>query len=84
MLLGPIPPDTFKGDGCTWAPDSWGAVYFGEACRCHDFHYRTRCISRWKADWRFWSNLIRLGCPRRLAFVYWLGVRFGGRYSYYS
>lgn len=77
-MLGPTPPELFEGDGCTWAPDGWGGIYFGEACRYHDWLHYTHATSRWTCDWLFWKNLRRLGCPRRLAFIYWLGVRVGG------
>lgn len=81
-LLGPVPPNDFYGDGCTWAPDSWGGAYFFEACRRHDWWYRTRCLSRWQADWRFLRNLRKLQCPTLLALAYWLAVRAIGRYCY--
>lgn len=75
MLLGPKPPDDFKGDGCTSCPDGW----WREACRYHDWAYRSDVpVSRFMADCYLLCNLWRLGCP--FGTVMWSAVRiFGGR-----
>ena len=78
-MRGPKPPAWFEGDGCSCAPDRIFDHEFSEACRWHDYCYRYDVsISRWKADWYLYCNLVELGCHRRWAIWYWFAVRVFG------
>lgn len=48
------PPDAYL-DGCTFAPDRFGAVYHGDICTDHDLDYwqKRRFIDKWAADARW-------------------------------
>lgn len=85
-LLGPVPPNDFSGDGCSWAPD-WmplSRINLSPACRFHDWHYAigTTAAERRVADLRFWHNLRRCGASRLVAGFYWLAVRLFGRSAF--
>lgn len=77
-MLGPKPPDNFKSDGCTWAPDFWKGIDLRPACFYHDWAYESKLISKWFADYYFYGNLRQLGMPIIPALFYWLGVTVGG------
>lgn len=69
-MIGPKPPDWFRGDGCTMVPDGW----WGEACRWHDWAYRFTRTPRLVADAMFCVNLLLCRAPVQLAVRYFVGV----------
>lgn len=78
-MLGPRPAPWFQGDGCTFSPDGLYGYDWREACRWHDWAYRSDVtIARWRADVYFYCNLVDCGCPRRWALWYFLAVRLCG------
>lgn len=48
-MVGPVPPEYFEGDGCSFSPDLW----FREACRIHDWEYKQlRHLDPTSNEWR--------------------------------
>lgn len=86
QMVGPEPPESFRGDGCTCAPD-WlplSRVDLTPACRYHDWAYGLGGSpgARWAADALFWRNLRTCGASRLVAGYYWLAVRLFGRSAF--
>jgi hypothetical protein len=79
QLHGPKPPQAFTCDGCTFSPDGMFGIDWREACRWHDWAYRSNArLSRFRADWYLFRNMRTLGCPLFTAGIYFLAVRLLG------
>ena len=70
-----------KKDYCSYSPDSIFGVYIGSACKQHDEEYWKGNVTRLKADWNLFLNIIN---TRWFLFpigiIYFLMVRiFGGK-----
>jgi hypothetical protein len=64
----------FWSDGCSKSPD----FAFRHCCVAHDYLYVTGYCSRKEADEFLRDCIIDMGYPR-LAWVYYYGVRIGGK-----
>lgn len=78
-MRGIKPPPEWDGDGCTFSPDGFLHHDWQEACRWHDWSYRSDVdTSRWRVDLDFAFNLRECGCHRRWVLWYWIAVRLIG------
>lgn len=95
QLQGPLPPEGYSCDGCSWSPDWFHGWKLWPACAIHDFHYRTEALgsdalARARADVALRANLQTLlriqGAPawRRnaIAWAFWSRVRIYGARSF--
>lgn len=84
-LVGPVPPSSFIGNGCTNGPDGLNNVDWSEACRWHDwaYHLGGNEINRLNADRALISNLLTLGCPVSICDIFFNRVRLWG-VSYFN
>ena len=80
-----------KKDYCSKSPDGAFGINWNYACYIHDRQYRNQVIkrqSRFISDLALWKNII-IECWKvrkssifwswRLGFIYFLGVRIGGK-----
>lgn len=75
QLEGPHPPDSFRSDGCTHAPDHFRSADLYPACRYHDWAYGCGKTEhdRWQADAALYRNIA--ACCRA-AGISWLTSQF--------
>jgi len=92
-MVGPKPPDWFKSNGASFAPDVFCGVDIRPAAHWHDYAYSPFCVvvtdrrprteeARYEDDQAFRLNLITCGYPSSWANVYYYRVRLWGHLHY--
>lgn len=94
ILKKRAPKYNSKKDYCTRSPDKILKCNFNKACYWHDRQYRNQVVNRlnrFMADLFLWGGIISecwkvrktsIFWSWRVGFIYFIGVRFGGKKHY--